>query len=160
MNTLKKRIFIGLAVLVFLLAFDLWTKYAIFSLFHLGESKPIFPGLNFTLVHNPGAAFGVGQKWSMLFFIGVSAVAIGFVVHFFLKLKPEEKLSYWGLIFILAGAFGNVVDRVRLGFVIDFIDVYVKTYHWWVFNVADSWITIGAVLFGLEILIFKKENSS
>ena len=60
----------------------------------------------------------------------------------------------------LGGAFGNIVDRIRLGYVVDFLDVYVKNHHWPVFNVADSVITVGAVLLGIEILFINKSSTS
>jgi signal peptidase II len=62
----------------------------------------------------------------------------------------------WGLTLITAGAVGNLVDRIRLGSVVDFLDVYVGKYHWPPFNVADAWITVGAVLFALEMIRAKK----
>jgi len=152
----KSRLKLALPLFALLVAGDLLSKYWMSHHMVLGESKPVIPHfLSFTLVHNYGAAFGVGQRWSMIFFIVVSIAAIGAVGHFMWKLKPEEKLSYWGLVFILSGAIGNLTDRFRLGYVVDFIDVYHKNFHWWVFNLADSWITIGAILFGIEMLIKK-----
>ena len=91
----------------------------------------------------------------MWFFIGTSVVAIGVVLHLLYKLSEFEKLSWWGLILILSGAVGNLVDRIRTGYVIDFIDVFYKNHHWWVFNIADAAITVGAFLFGFELLLKK-----
>ncbi|MEZ4705349.1 MAG: signal peptidase II [Bdellovibrionota bacterium] len=153
---MKKRYLTLLPTFVGLLALDLWTKSLISEHFRLGQSKPVIDGfLQLTLVHNYGAAFGIGQKWSTLAFMGISVVATSVVVYLFLQLKAWEKLSAWGLTFILAGALGNIVDRIRLGYVVDFVDVYYKTYHWYVFNIADSCITIGAILFGIDVFFIQ-----
>ncbi len=145
----------GLPVLVLglLVAADLITKSMISNRFRLGESLPLIDGfLNFTLVHNTGAAFGMGNTWSHWFFISLTFVAIGVMTVLYARLGSEEKLSRWGLVLILSGAIGNLVDRIRLGYVVDFVDVYVKTHHWPAFNFADAAITVGAVLFGIELL--------
>jgi signal peptidase II len=141
-------LFVGLLVL------DQWTKIFMADWLALGQSVPVIDGFfNFTLVHNRGAAFGMGSTWSTPFFLTTSFLAMGVVIYLFSKLKPEEKLSRWAMVMILSGAVGNIIDRVRLGYVIDFLDVYVQNHHWPVFNVADSAITVGAILFALDSLI-------
>ena len=109
-----------------------------------------------TLVHNTGAAFGLGAKWSMSFFVVTSILAIGLVVYLLVRLKPEERIPRWALILILSGAIGNLIDRIRQGYVVDFLDFYFKTHHWPAFNVADSCITVGAALFFLDLLMKPK----
>lgn len=111
-----------------------------------------------TLVHNTGAAFGIGHRWSLPFFIIVSLIALGVIAYLFHKLGPSERLSMWALTFIAAGAVGNLVDRLRFGYVVDFFDVYVGRHHWPAFNVADSVITVGAILFGIDLLRSKKKG--
>ncbi len=146
-------------VLAGLVALDLWTKHLISKGFALGEWKSIIPGFfRLTYSQNTGAAFSIGASWSVWFFLSVSVVAIGVVLYLFFSLRPEEKLSRWGLTFILAGAIGNLVDRVRLGYVVDFLDVYVGRHHWPAFNVADSVILIGAVLYAIDIFFLKKKE--
>ncbi len=141
-------------------AFDLGTKHWISSSFHLGEVKRVIPGFfNLTLVHNTGAAFGMGARWSQTFFIGVSIVATGVVVYLLLKAKGEEVFTRWGLLLILSGAIGNLVDRLRFGYVVDFLQVYYQRFYWPSFNVADAAITIGAVLFGLELLMSPRKKA-
>ncbi|MEZ4846926.1 MAG: signal peptidase II [Bdellovibrionota bacterium] len=146
-------------ILIFLasIGLDMWSKKFMASWLKLGQSEPVIPGFfSFTLVHNKGAAFGVGSSWSVPVFLLFSVVALAVVSVLFYQLKPHEKLSAYGLSMILGGAFGNIVDRIRLGYVVDFLDVYVKTHHWPVFNLADTWITIGAVLLGVEIFFCNK----
>jgi signal peptidase II len=123
-----------------------------------GESFPLIKNvIHITLVYNTGAAFGMLKPRSSLF--AAIAIAAIFFINFLLlrkshTLKPVEKVS---LYLILAGALGNLTDRVRLGAVVDFIDLLV----WPVFNLADCFITIGALLLGLSILgIFGRENVS
>jgi signal peptidase II len=149
-------------ILVFLisLGLDMWSKQFMSGWLKLGQSKPVIPGFfSFTLVHNKGAAFGVGSSWALPVFLIFSVVALIVVSVLFYQLKAHEKLSAYGLAMILGGAFGNVVDRIRLGYVVDFLDVYVKNYHWPVFNIADTTITVGAVLLGIEIFFGNKTNA-
>ena len=118
------------------------------------------PGwLNLTHIQNAGAAFGLMAQasgwWRYIFFYGISFAAIVAMAIMFLKYPKARYLSRWGLIFILAGAIGNQIDRVRLGAVVDFIDVYYRQWHWPAFNVADSAICVGA---GLLLLDMRKEH--
>lgn len=150
-------------LIIFLISIglDTWSKHFMSGWLKLGESKPVIAGFfQFTLVHNKGAAFGVGSGWSTPFFLLFSVIALVVVCTLFYQLKPHEKLSAIGLSMILGGAFGNIIDRIRLGYVVDFLDVFVKNHHWPVFNLADAWITIGAVLLGIEIVFNKEKTSS
>jgi signal peptidase II len=150
-----------LPILAALVWLDLWTKHLITASFRYRETKAIIPGfLNLVLAHNTGAAFSMGNRLPKSFFLVSSFLAVGVVVYLLLKLKPEEHLSRWGLVLILSGAIGNIVDRIRLGYVVDFIEVYYKTFYWPAFNVADSAITVGAILFGLELLLHKKRSTT
>lgn len=126
----------------------------------MGRPVIVIPDFfHLTLVHNTGAAFGVGRNWSIPFFVVASVIALGVVGYLFHRLDASEKFSMWGLTLILAGAVGNLADRIRLGYVVDFFDVFVKRYHWPAFNVADAFITVGAVLFALDILFQKKKGA-
>jgi signal peptidase II len=93
-----------------------------------------------------------------LFFLTVSFVAMGVVLWMLLRLPPEQKVEQLALSLIFGGALGNVVDRVRLGEVVDFVDVYFRNYHWPAFNVADSAITIGVILLLYRLVFAYKEN--
>ncbi len=145
----RYRIMGSLAGLVVLL--DQLTKLAVIMTLELGRVVEVIPGF-FNLVHvlNRGAAFGILNRgdisWQRWFFVGVSLLAmtvIGYMAH---KSRPEEKLLHGALGLILGGACGNFIDRLHTGMVIDFLDFYVGRFHWPAFNVADSAITVGALL--------------
>jgi signal peptidase II len=105
--------------------------------------------LNFTLVYNSGAAFGFlssASGWQNIFFIVVTLVAGVVILWMFRRLNPKDQLLASGLMLILGGALGNLADRLIHGYVVDFIDFYYDTWHWPAFNIADSSITVGAVL--------------
>jgi len=124
------------------------------------QAKPIIPMLNLTLAFNTGAAFsflnGAGG-WHRWFFALFSLVMSVVLVVWLLRIPGKERLQSLAISLILGGALGNLYDRARYGFVVDFIDVYYKNHHWPVFNLADSAICIGAVLLLIEFFIAKKE---
>jgi signal peptidase II len=105
--------------------------------------------LNFALVHNTGAAFGFlssASGWQNIFFIVVASVACIFILWMSWRLKADDLVLGAGLMLVLGGAAGNLTDRLLHGYVIDFVDVFYRAWHWPAFNVADSAITVGAVL--------------
>jgi signal peptidase II len=119
----------------------------------LYQSINIMPFVNLTYVHNTGAAFsflseaGGWQRW----FFAALAIIISIVIAVWLsRLKSHETLLAVSLSLVLGGAIGNLIDRLAYGYVIDFLDVYVPSWHWPAFNVADSAITLGVVLMLLE----------
>jgi signal peptidase II len=133
---------------------DQLTKWWIISSFFLHESREVVPGFfNLTFVTNTGAAFGflAGRETTLrqAFFIGVSLAALAALAFAYRHFREEGRLAVTALGLIAGGAVGNLIDRLRFGRVIDFLDVYVGSYHWPAFNVADAAITIGA---GLLIL--------
>jgi signal peptidase II len=116
----------------------------------LYESINLLPFLNFRLLHNPGAAFSFladAGGWQRWFFISLTTVvSIGIIAWLlYLPRRGEGRLAC-GLALILGGAVGNLIDRIAYGYVVDFIDVFYGDWHWPAFNIADSAITIGAVL--------------
>ena len=119
------------------------------------RALPLFPGVNLTLVHNTGAAFSFLRDaggWQRWFFVGLSAT-VGLVIVIWLARMPAERHRLaCALSLILGGAIGNLWDRINLGYVIDFVDVYVSTWHWPAFNVADSAISIGAIILIIDAL--------
>ncbi len=134
------------------IAADQATKFWILNTFRLYDAQEVIPGF-FNLVHvqNTGAAFSmladVDSPWRHHFFLGIGAIAlVGLTVAHY-KLKQNHRLYSVALPLIAGGAAGNLVDRVRLGAVVDFLDFYIGRYHWPAFNVADSAICIGAGLF-------------
>jgi len=88
-------------------------------------------------------------------FLLASSVAVGLILYFYIKTPPLYSFLAVGFALILGGAIGNLIDRVRMGVVVDFLDVYIGKYHWPAFNIADSAITVGIFIFGFHLL-FKK----
>lgn len=119
----------------------------------LHQPVRVMAGVNLTLMHNTGAAFsllneaGGWQRWLFtVLAVGVSTV----IVVWLARLPPQRRWLACALALILGGALGNLWDRLVLGYVIDFVDLYYKTYHWPAFNLADSAITVGALMFILD----------
>lgn len=150
-----KWLFLSLVIIIV----DQITKGIASAQLTMFDPVAVLPSFNFTLMHNQGAAFsflsdaGGWQRW--FFTILASIVSIAIII-WIKKLKPKEKMTAVSLSLILGGAIGNLIDRVRFGYVVDFIDVYYDTYHWPAFNIADSAITVGAVI--MIIASFKSEN--
>ena len=151
-----------LSLLILLL--DQLSKYLVARSFQLHESLDLIPGISLTLVHNTGAAFSFLRDaggWQRWFF-----VALGFMVGTVVVvwLSRIERDRHWllpcALSLVLGGAAGNLVDRLISGYVIDFMDVYYRGWHWPTFNVADSAISIGAVLLIIDALWLDKAQVS
>ena len=133
---------------------DQLTKFWIGKQLQMGQSISLTSFLNLVLAYNKGAAFSFlasASGWQRYFFTGISIVAILFILYF-LRRNAGQKLFCWSFSLILGGAAGNLIDRLIYGHVIDFIDFHIGTWHWPAFNVADSAITIGAILFVLDEL--------
>ena len=146
----KKYLLLGVTTGMILLL-DQITKFYVDSSMRLHESIPVIQGLfSITYVRNPGAAFGffadASPLFRSIFFVAVTVLAIILVMHYIWKSRAEEPFLTFALALILSGAAGNLIDRVRLGEVIDFLDVYIGSTHWPAFNVADSAISVGAVI--------------
>lgn len=149
-------------IIVGVIATDQVTKGWIVQAFHLYDSQEVIPGLfNLVYVQNTGAAFSfladAEGPWRHYFFLGIGIVAlIGLTIAHY-NLKKDHRLYSVALALIAGGAAGNLVDRVRLGAVVDFLDFYIGSYHWPAFNVADSAICVGAALF-LIINVLETRN--
>ena len=120
----------------------------------------VIPGFfDLTHIYNTGGAFGFlagkGSLFRHLFFLTASAIAMGMIVYLYLKTPREFLFLRSGLAMILGGAVGNVIDRIRLGKVVDYLDLYVKDLHWPAFNIADGAISVGILIF-IYHLLFKK----
>jgi signal peptidase II len=143
---------LGIAAIIVLI--DQLTKITITKLFMYGESLPVTSFFNLVLVHNQGAAFSFlanESGWQRYFFTVLGTVAAVFIIYL-LKRNAGQRLFCWALTLILGGAVGNVIDRGMHGYVIDFLDIHFAGWHWPAFNVADSTICIGAILFVLDEL--------
>ncbi|MDD5722365.1 MAG: signal peptidase II [Syntrophales bacterium] len=147
--------------LVLVVGLDQLSKWYISSGMSLHASYPVIDGFfNITYIRNPGAAFGFLANAAPLFRSGflivVSAAAIVMVLFFLARDRSAGGLLVCALSLITGGAVGNLIDRVRFGNVVDFLDVYIGSYHWPAFNVADSAISIGAVLLAVEMFRRKR----
>jgi signal peptidase II len=144
-----------LVLSVALLALDRWSKHWAAGRLQFGADVDVIPGLlRFIYAENPGIAFSFfssGTQTTRWMLAAFSTVAACIVVWFAIRTSAESWRLHLVFAFLFAGIVGNLVDRVRTGRVIDFIDVYVGAHHWPTFNVADSAITIGAVLLALEL---------
>jgi signal peptidase II len=142
---------------------DQASKAVVSASLQMHEVRPIIRGLlNLTLVHNTGVAFGLMagrvSPARTFFFLAVALLAMGVVLWMLLRLPEGQKMELVALSLIFGGALGNVIDRIRLGEVVDFIDIYYGSYHWPAFNVADSAISIGVILL-LFRLVFQGEKT-
>jgi signal peptidase II len=140
-----------------LVVVDQATKAIVRARFDLHESVTIIPGfLDLTRVHNTGAAFGLLNAADFPFksvvLVLVAAAALAGVAFYAAMLPVEQWLARIGLAFILGGAAGNLIDRITAGYVVDFVDVYWRNWHFWAFNVADAAITVGVGLMILDLL--------
>ena len=143
---------------------DQITKALVRATIPLYDSVGVIPGLlDITHVRNPGVAFGL---LSDLDFAGrevvttaLALLALAGIIYYARHLRPDERLARLGLSVILGGAVGNLIDRFRVGYVIDFVDVNWQGWHFWAFNVADASITIGALLVFIELLTHRHHVS-
>lgn len=136
---------------------DQITKAMIRPALALHESREVIPGvLDLTRVHNTGAAFGmlnaVEFPFKTLVLSCVAAIALGGVAWYALTVPLPDRLARIGIAGVLGGAIGNLIDRASSGYVLDFVDAYWGTWHFWAFNVADAAITIGVIFMILDIL--------
>lgn len=146
---------------VFLVAltvfFDRWTKSLVQAKYTLNESTSVIDGfLNITYVRNTGVAFGIFSSVSSpaksVLLSLFTALAVVAVIVYALRSPARNRVLQLALGFILGGALGNLYDRISYGYVIDFIELYYRNYHWPSFNVADSAISTGVVLLAFEII--------
>ena len=139
-------LWLGLALVVIVL--DQFTKTLIVGYFQLGDSRYVTPFFNVVRAHNTGAAFSFlagAAGWQRWFFVALGFVATGFIV-WMLRSHPSQKLFCFAVTMIMGGALGNVIDRLWHGHVVDFIQVHWRGWYFPSFNLADSAITLGAIL--------------
>jgi signal peptidase II len=154
-----------LATIASIVAVDQITKEIVRRTLDLYDHVPVIPGfLDITHVQNTGAAFGLLNAADFPFkaalMIGIAAIALVAIAAYATQLGFHERLARFGLALILGGAFGNLIDRAVAGYVVDFVDVYWGTAHFWAFNVADAAITIGAVLVLLDMIGLGRQHAS
>ncbi|MEE8054725.1 MAG: signal peptidase II [Gammaproteobacteria bacterium] len=150
--------YLASAVLVML---DQWTKALASTYLPLAEPVPIGPLFNLTLVHNTGAAFSLLNEaggWQRWLFIVLALGISAFIGVWLWRLPREKRWVACALALILGGALGNLWDRMMLGYVVDFIDIYYQDWHWPAFNLADSAITVGAAMLVLDVIWLKNHR--
>ncbi len=150
-------------LLLLVIVLDQLTKIWVVNSFQLYESREIISGFfNFTYLTNKGAAFGflagVDGAWRHYFFLVLACVALVILCIAWYRMRKDHPFYGPALALIAGGAIGNVIDRVRLGAVVDFFDFYVAGYHWPAFNVADSAITMGVALFLLTNILEERQK--
>ncbi len=160
----NKLAFAWLLMSVVIITLDLWTKGLATESLTLYRPLELTTWLNMTLAHNYGAAFSFlsdAGGWQRWLFTGLAAVVTLVLIVWLLRLQPGEKLTAAALGLIIGGAVGNLIDRINNGYVVDFIDVYYRDWHWPAFNLADSAITGGVILLvidGLFLSISRKQS--
>jgi len=145
----NKMAFTWLLVSALIVVLDLWTKDIATQSLTLYRPVELTSWLNMTLAHNYGAAFSFlndAGGWQRWLFTGLASVVTVVLIVWLFRLPAREKLTAAALGLIIGGAVGNLVDRVNHGYVVDFIDVYYRDWHWPAFNLADSAITCGVIL--------------
>jgi signal peptidase II len=145
------------------LPLDQVTKVLVQLTLPMGRQETLIPGLlNLVHIHNKGAAFGLLSGWSAsyawLFFAATTGLVLGVLGYLLWRLPDDQWPAALGYSLIMTGALGNLIDRVRLGEVVDFIDVYWGRYHWPAFNVADSLVCVGTAI--LVWVIIRDENTA
>jgi len=154
---ISRRLQLELWIAGAIVALDQVTKALVRSRFELHDSLEIIPGLfNLTRVHNYGAAFGLMNAADFPFktvvLSIVATVALLALTVYASTLPVEQLLARVGLALIVGGAAGNLIDRLSAGYVVDFVDVYWRGWHFWAFNVADAAITVGVAFMILDLL--------
>ncbi len=162
---MKKNILIFFLGAAFVIVLDQITKCAITSRFFMHESYPVINGFfNLVYVMNPGAAFGflanAPEIFRYIFFTSITIVALVLILYYLVKSNPQSLMLVCALTLIFAGAVGNLIDRLRFGAVVDFLDVYIWSAHWPAFNVADSAISIGAVLMIWDMIANRNKDKT
>ena len=143
-------------IVVVFVVLDQIVKYLVRANIELGEVVDFIPHLlGLTYVQNTGAAFSIlsGQR---IFLILLPAVVVAIIILYIILKKPQNKLLMLSFSLIISGGIGNLIDRIRLGYVIDFLDFRLINFP--VFNIADIWVTLGAALF-VCLLLFSKEDN-
>ncbi len=160
-TAVRRADIVAIASLVIL---DQVTKAIVLRELPLHDSVTVIPGLlNVTYVQNTGAAFGmlnnVEFPGKTFVLTGLALLALAAIAVYGLRFAGQTWLARTGITLILSGAVGNLIDRARLGFVVDFVDVYWRGWHFWAFNVADAAITIGAIALLLDVVVGARDAS-
>ena len=140
---------------------DQISKTVVRNTMSLYESIPVIPEFfHLTYVTNDGMAFGINFPFGIYVFSAISIIFTGFLFWYLWSIKDDEIVVRTGVALILAGAIGNLIDRIFLGEVVDFLDFMIGNFHWYVFNLADSCVTVGLGFVLYDSLILNRKNAS
>lgn len=149
-----------LAVSVLVIAADLWTKAWATATLDFGRPQVINEYLDFTLLHNYGAAFSLladAGGWQKFFFVALAAIVSGLLVIWMVRLPERGRVILaLSLALIIGGALGNLYDRATLGYVVDFLHFHYNEHYWPAFNIADTAISVGVALMILDSFLYKE----
>ena len=150
-----------ITIIVAIIVLDQWSKWAIKTSFNLYQSKPVIQDfLHFTYVTNDGMAFGLSFPGGKHILLIMTILLTGFIMGFLWKEKNGHPLIKYGLALILSGAIGNLIDRLLYGKVVDFLDLMIGNFHWYIFNIADSSVTIGMILFIIHSIYVEQKKTN
>ena len=155
----RNIMWLGLSVLAIIL--DQWTKSIASTHLLYGQSVEVLPFFNWTLLHNYGAAFSMlsdAGGWQRYFFTSLAAGVSVIFVFWLMRMPKNAMVLPAAIALILGGAIGNLIDRVTLGYVVDFIHVYYQTHNFPAFNLADSSITLGTILLLVDTFFLEKKR--
>ena len=160
---MKRRYLLASSLAAAVFGLDQASKYIVKASLSHGAGVPVIPGFfDLVHVHNRGAAFGFlnrpDQSWQTWMFAGASVLALAVILWILRRTPDQDVWTIAGLGLVLGGALGNLLDRVAQGYVIDFLDVYYRSWHWPAFNVADMAICIGVG--SLLLALWKNEHVS
>lgn len=159
MKTLKHRQLYWLIVSILVIALDQFSKWLAYTHLAMHDPMPLLPFFNLTLSHNMGAAFGflgTAGGWQRWFFIILGIALSALILVWLYRLPRNQPWNACAFALILGGALGNIYDRVAWGYVVDFFDFHINTWHYATFNVADSAICIGITMWLIVSLKTKK----
>lgn len=140
---------------------DQISKTVVRNTMSLYESIPVIPEFfHLTYVTNDGMAFGINFPFGIYIFSAISIIFTGFLFWYLWSIKDDEIVVRTGVALILAGAIGNLIDRIFLGEVVDFLDFMIGNFHWYVFNLADSCVTVGLGFVLYDSLILNRKKVS
>jgi len=162
MNKFLKTGLVWLWVSVIVFMLDQWTKGWGSSQRGMYQPLEVTSFLNWTLMHNEGMAFSIladQPGWQRWFISGMATLIVLWLLHWLYKTPSHNRLLNMALVLVIGGAIGNTYDRLLLGYVVDFIEVYYKTFYWPAFNVADIAICCGAFLLILDMFIGQDDEN-
>ncbi|HIE02114.1 MAG TPA: lipoprotein signal peptidase [Thiotrichaceae bacterium] len=157
----EKSVLVWLGLSFVVIVLDQITKVWVSATLALNQPIAVLPFFDLRLLHNPGAAWSIlatAGGWQRWFLAGLAIIVSGIIVVWLSRLKSQQRWLACALALVLGGAIGNVIDRIWYGYVVDFIDIYYQQWHWPAFNIADSAISVGAVMLLIDALWIKGER--